>query len=105
PLRATLPPGEPAVVVRDNASYPKSLALREPGPRLAQRLPPFFLPAYAPHLHLSERRWRSRNDQLASQRWGNDLDRLMEATTTLLADREVPFQAHDGRPAFQAAHH
>src|SRR5262245_15462163 len=33
-----------------------------------------------------------------------DLDRLIQATATLLADLEIHFPADDGRPAFRAAH-
>ena len=45
-------------------------------PPLAQRIQPFFLPAYAPGPNLLERLWRYLNDKLACHRWWNDLDRL-----------------------------
>ncbi len=72
--------------------------------RLADRLQPFFLPAYAPQLNLIERVWRDLKAKLACHRWWNDLDRLMHATETLLADLEVHFHAGDGRPTFRPAH-
>jgi transposase InsO family protein len=101
---ATLPQGEPAVLVLDNASDHKSHAVRAHCQRLSDRLQPFFLPAYAPQRNLIERLWRYLKAQLACHRWWNDLHRLIQATGTLLADLEVHFHAHDGRPAFRPAH-
>jgi hypothetical protein len=86
-LVALVPANAPAVLVLDNASYQK-----------------FFLPAYAPQRNLSERLWRSLTGKLACHRWWNDLDHLLQATETLLADREVHFHADDGHPAFRPAH-
>jgi transposase len=45
-LAAALPAREPVVVVLDNVGYHKSHALREVWRRSANRLEPFFLPAY-----------------------------------------------------------
>ncbi len=103
-LAQILPPTEPAVLVLDNASYHKSQAVRAPWQPLSDRLQPFFLPAYAPQLNLIERLWRYLKQKLACHRWWNDLDRLMHATETLLADLEVHFHADDGRPTFRPAH-
>ena len=103
-LVATLPQGEPAVVVLDNASSHKRHAVRAHCQRLADRLQPFFLPAYAPQLNLIERLWRYLKDKLACHRWWNDPDHLIQATATLLADLEVHFHADDDRPAFRPAH-
>lgn len=103
-LVAALPPGEPAVLVLDNASYHKSQAVRAHYQRLADRLQPFFLPAYAPQLNLIERLWRYLKQKLACHRWWNDLDRLRQATETLLADLEVHFHADDDHPTFRPAH-
>lgn len=102
-LAQTLPAGEPAVVVLDNAGYHKSHALRTVWQRYADRFQPFFLPAYAPQLNLIERLWRYLKAQLACHRWWNDLDRLIQATETLLANLEVHFHATDG-PAFRTVH-
>lgn len=103
-LVAALPPGEPAVLVLDNASYHKSHAVRAHWQPLADRLQPFFLPAYAPQLNLIERLWRYLKGKLACHRWWNDLDRLIQATGTLLTDLEVHFHADDDRPTFRPAH-
>jgi hypothetical protein len=103
-LVATLPQGEPAVLVLDTARYHKRHAVRAHCQRLSDRLQPFFLPADAPQRHRIERRWRYLTAQLACQRGWNDRDRLIQATGTLLADLEVHFPAHDGRPAFRPAH-
>lgn len=46
------------MVVLDNASYHKSLAVREWWRAHAAQIQPFFLPAYAPPLKLIERVWR-----------------------------------------------
>jgi transposase len=99
-LTHALPADEAVVVVLDNAGYHKSHALREYWRQEANRLQPFFLPAYAPELNLIERLWRYLKDQLACHRWWNDLARLQQATETLLAGLEVHFHATDG-PAFR----
>jgi transposase len=103
-LAQTLPATESAVLVLDNASYHKSHAVRTRWQPLSDRLQPFFLPAYAPQLNLIERLWRYLKAKLACHRWWNDLDRLIQATGTLLADLEVHFHADDGHPAFRPAH-
>jgi transposase len=102
-LAEALPANEPVVLVLDNAGYHKSHALREVWRRSASRLEPFFLPAYAPQLNLIERLWRYLKQKLACHRWWNDLDRLIQATTTLLANLEVHFHATDG-PSFRPTH-
>ena len=102
-LATALPANEPVVVVLDNVGYHKSHALREVWRRYAQRLEPFFLPAYAPQLNLIERLYtlgRYVKQRLACHRWWNDLDRLLQATETLLATLEVHFHATDG-PSFR----
>ena len=91
------------MLVLDNASYHKSHAVRAHWQQLSDRFQPFFLPAYAPQLNLIERLWRYLKDKLACHRWWNNLDRLIQATETLLADLEVRFHAVDG-PAFRPAH-
>lgn len=102
-LAQELPADEPVVVVLDNAGYHKSHALRERWRHSADRLQPFFLPAYSPELNLIERLWRYLKDKLACHRWWNDLARLQQATETLLAGLEVHFHATDG-PAFRLVH-
>lgn len=99
-LLQALPPGEPLVVVLDNAGYHKSLAMREWWRAHAAQLQPFFLPAYTPQLNLIERLWRYLKDKLACHRWWNDLARLQQAAETLLTGLEVHFHATDG-PAFR----
>jgi hypothetical protein len=101
-LAAMLPTNEPVVVVLDNVGYHKSHALRAVWRRYADRLEPFFLPAYAPQLNLIERLWRYLKQRLACHRWWNDLDRLIQATALVLANPEVHFHATDG-PAFRPA--
>jgi hypothetical protein len=101
-LAQTLPATEPVVVVLDNVGYHKSHALREVWRRHANQLEPFFLPAYAPQLNLIERLWRHLKAKLANHRWWNDLDRLQQATDTLLAQLTVHFHATDG-PTFRPA--
>ena len=102
-LAAALPVNEPAVLVLDNVGYHKSHALREVWRSYANRLEPFFLPAYAPQLNLIERLWRYVKQKLACHRWWNDLDLLLQATETLLAHLEVHFHATDG-PSFRPTH-
>lgn len=90
---------EPVVVVLDNVGYHKSRALRAVWQRYADRLQPFFLPAYAPQLNLIERLWRYLKAKLANHRWWNDLSRLEQATDTLLRQLTVHFHPDEG-PAF-----
>jgi transposase len=99
-LAHTLPADEPAVIVLDNVGYHKSHELRTHWQRFCDRFQPFFLPAYAPQLNLIERLWRYLKQKLACHRWWNDLNRLMQATETLLAGLEVHFHADDG-PTFR----
>ena len=84
----------------DNVGYHKSRALREHWQREADRFQPVFLPANAPHLNRIERLWRSLKATLANQRGWNDLNRLQQATATLLGHLTVPFPSDEG-PAFQ----
>jgi len=91
---------EDVVVVLDNVGYHKSHALREWWRAHAQRIQPFFLPAYSPELNLIERLWRYLKDKLACHRWWNDLERLQQATQSLLDGLVVHFHATEG-PAFQ----
>jgi hypothetical protein len=93
-------PAESLVVVLDNVGYHKSHALREWWRAHAERIQPFFLPAYAPELNLIERLWRSLKGKLACHRWWNDLERLQRATLTLLDGLTVHFHATEGS-AFQ----
>lgn len=90
---------EPVVVVLDNVGYHKSHALRAVWQRYADRILPFFLPAYAPQLNLIERLWRYLKAHLANHRWWNDLSRLQQATDTLLSQLTVRFHPDEG-PAF-----
>jgi hypothetical protein len=53
-LAEELPANEPAVLVLDNVGYHKSHVLRDVWRRYANRLEPFFLPAYAPQLNLCQ---------------------------------------------------
>jgi len=87
-------------VVRDTVSYHKRHELREHWQRLSTRLRPLWLPAYVPQLNLVERVWRDLKDKVGCHRWWDDLDRLLRATDTVLANREVHFHATDG-PAFR----
>lgn len=91
---------EPVVVVLDNVGYHKSRALRAVWQCYADRIQPFFLPAYSPQLNLIERLWRYLKAHLANHRWWNDLSRLEQATDTLLGQLTVHFHP-DERPAFQ----
>ena len=100
-LAQTLPADQSAVVVLDNVSYHKSHELRPQWQRLATHLQPFFLPAYAPQLTLIARLWRHLKAKLACHRWWNDLDRLMQATESLLATLEIHSHATDDGPAFR----
>ncbi len=104
-LAQTLPgsANEPVVVVLDNVGYHKSHALREVWHRYTTRFEPFFLPADAPQRNLIERLWRYVKQKRACHRWWNDLDRLIQATETLLANLQVHFHATDG-PSFRPAH-
>ncbi len=101
---ATLPADVPTVIVRDNVGDHKSRALRAHWQRLSERFPPCWLPAYSPHLNLMERIGRFLKDKLSCHRWWNDLDRLQEATETVLAQRTVQFHTDDG-PAFRLHQH
>lgn len=94
-------PSEDLVVVLDNVGYHKSHALREWWRVHADRIQPFFLPAYSPELNLIERLWRHLKDKLACHRWWNDVERLQLATETLLDGLSVRFHATDG-PSFRS---
>jgi transposase len=99
-LAQTLPAKE-MVVVLDNVGYHKSHALREWWRAHAQRIQLFFLLAYSPELNLIERLWRYLKDKLACHRWWNDVERLQQATETLLDGLTVRFHATDG-PSFRS---
>jgi transposase len=99
-LAQALPAGEPVVVVLDNAGYHKSAELRAWWQAHAGHFHPFWLPAYTPQLNLIERLWRYVKQKLACHRWWNNLDRLIQATETLLTGLELHFHAPDG-PAFR----
>jgi DDE superfamily endonuclease len=100
-LAQTLPAEEPLVVVLDNAGYHKSVELRAWWQQHAGHFHPFWLPAYTPQLNLIERLWRHLKDKLACHRWWNDIDRLQQATDTLLGALEVHFHPTEG-PAFRS---
>ncbi len=102
-LVAALPPDEPILIVLDNVGYHKSHALRLHWQRLADHVEPFWLPAYAPQLNLMERVWRFLKQQLSCHRWWNDVDRLQQATETLLTHLDVHFHTEEG-PAFHLVH-
>jgi transposase len=95
-LAQTLPANEPLIVVLDNAGYHKSVELRAWWQQHADRFQPCWLPAYTPQLNLIERLWRHMKHKLACHRWWNDLDRLKQATDTLLAGLEAHFHPTDG---------
>jgi hypothetical protein len=99
-LAQELPGDEPAILVLDNAGYHKSAALRAWWQQHAGRFQPFWLPPYTPQLNLIERLWRYVKQKLAGHRWWNDLDRLVQATETLLTGLEFHVHATDG-PAFR----
>lgn len=99
-LAQALPADEPIVVVLDNAGYHKSAEVRAWWQQHADRFQPFWLPAYTPQLNLIERLWRHLKDKLACHRWWNDVDRLQQATDTLLAGLAVHFHPTEG-PAFR----
>ena len=101
-LADTLPADEPVVVVLDIVGYHKSHALREAWQSYAGRFQPFFLPAYSLQLNLIERLWRYVKQRLACHRWWNNLDRLIQATETLLTNLAAHFHAADG-PTFRPA--
>jgi transposase len=102
-LAQALPAGEPAVLVLDNASYHKSAELRAWWQQHADQFQPFWLPAYTPQLNLIERVWRYVKQKLACHRWWNDLDRLIQATETILTGLEFHVHATNG-PAFRSVH-
>jgi transposase len=102
-LAQALPAGEPAVLVLDNASYHKSAELRAWWQQHADQFQPFWLPAYTPQLNLIERVWRYVKQKLACHRWWNDLDRLIQATETILTGLEFHVHATNG-PAFRLVH-
>jgi hypothetical protein len=86
-------------VVVDNVGSHKSHLLREQWRHLADRLTPLWRPAYAPQLNRIERVWRWLKEKLAGHRWWQDIDRLIQATQTLLASIEVHFPSPHG-PSF-----
>jgi transposase len=96
-----VPASEPMVLVLDNAGYHKSHELRAWWQQHADRFQPFWLPPYAPQLNLIERVWRYVKQKLACHRWWNDLDRLIQATETLLTGLEFHVHATDG-PTFRS---
>jgi transposase len=104
-LAQTLPADEPLVVVLDNAGYHTSGELRAWWQQLqhADRFQPCWLPAYTPQLNRIERLWRHMKDKLACHRWWNDVNRLKQATDTLLAGLELHFHPTDGA-AFRPVH-
>ena len=71
-LAATLPADVSVVIVLDNVGDHKSHALRAYWQRMADRFRPFWLPAYAPQLNLTERVWRYLKEKLSTHRWWND---------------------------------
>jgi putative transposase len=95
-LIQAFPADEPVVLVLDNAGYHKSHELRAWWQQHADRFQPFWLPAYTPPLNLIERLWHYVKQKLACHRWWNDLDRLVQATETILTGLEFHVHATDG---------
>lgn len=86
-------PDERLVLVLDNVGYHNSHVVRSWWVEHHERIQPFWLPAYSPHLNLIERVWRFLKDKLSCHSWWNDLDALQEATITLLDQIEAVFHA------------
>ena len=96
-------PTEDLVLVLDNVSYHRSLAMRTWWAAQAGRMLPFWLPAYAPTLNLLERVWRFLKQKLACHRaWANPED-LRALATSLLHQTTARFHTDD-RLAIRLAH-
>jgi hypothetical protein len=100
-LAPALPAGAPAVLVLATAGYHNSAELRACWQQHADQVQPFWLPASTPQVHLLARVGRSVQQQLAGHRWWNELDRLIQATDTILTGRAFHGHATIG-PAFRS---
>ena len=96
-------PEQTLVLVLDNASYHRSAAMRTWWAAQDGRLIPFWLPKYAPHLHLQEHVWRFLKQKLACHRFWADPAGLAQAAGTLLRCTEARFHTPD-RPAIRLGH-
>ena len=94
-LLASLPVG-PLVIALDNVGYHKSHAARAWWAAHAERVQPFWLPAYTPELNLTERVWRHLKDKLSNHRWWADLPALERATAALLDRMTACFHRQEG---------
>lgn len=88
-------PTDQLVLVMDNASYHRSPVVRAWWAAQADRITPFWLPVYSPHLNLIERVWRFLKQKLACHRFWHDVDGLEAAAGTLLDRIEAHFHTDD----------
>lgn len=95
-------PQEPVVVVLDNVGYHKSRQSRMWWESQRNRIRPFWLPVYTPHLNLMERVWREVKDKISCHRWWSDLDSLESAVNALLGSLGINFNHYQG-PSFSMA--
>lgn len=86
-------PDEMLVLVLDNAAYHKTPALRSWFAEHRDRVIPFWLPTYSPHLNLIERVWRFIKQKLACHRFWNNLDGLAAAAQQVCTAIRATFAA------------
>ncbi len=84
------------LVVLDNVGYHKSHKCLDWWQAHQERIRPFFLPAYAPHLNLMERLWRYLKGKLSCHRWWADQPALKKATEEILSHMRVCFGQENG---------
>lgn len=86
-------PSESLVLVMDNASYHKSVALRRWLTNQAPQVTLLWLPTYAPQLNLIERVWRFVKQRLACHRLWNDLPGLTTLAESIMDHTRATFSA------------
>lgn len=96
-------PDKPILVVLDNARYHQSRECWQWWQQHRDRIRPFFLPAYTPHLNLIERVWRYLKSKLSCHRWWADMPGLMTATEETLNHLQICFYA-GGQPSIALVH-
>jgi transposase len=89
-------PEAPLLLVLDNVGYHKSRLATAWWTAHRERVFPFWLPAYSPQLNLIERAWRFLKEKLSCHRWWYDLDRLQQATASILAGMRARFHTAPG---------
>jgi transposase len=83
-------PHQTLVLVMDNVSYYRSLAVQAALSAFEHRLVVFYLPVYSPDLNLIERFWRHLKDRVCANRFFNHIQHLLDAIARVIQLQNDP---------------